>query len=134
MIPPLNEEEYERLIPTWAKILDKVGIPLIVGLPIYDVLYGPKFGSPFWTVTHVHKDGQGIGAVCRNSSSSCGAAMHYFVPDVTTPEGARYALEWFDNKVGEWHDAVTELNVYEWMGIDRDTYKFFIELRIPTEK
>ncbi len=85
MLPPLDDEEYELLIPEWAKKLDKE-VPrtrLVVGMRVYDVLYGIRDGrNPHGIVVSVSdhpKWGLGIG-VEMDHGGSCGSAASYFVP------------------------------------------------------
>ncbi len=33
----------------------------------------------------------------------------------------------FDEAVGEWHDADTDLSVWEWLGITEESYTMFVE-------
>lgn len=61
MMPPLTEEERDRLLPDWAKEAEDTSVQrFAVGDRVYDVLYGPKFHNPFGTVVEVSADGLGI--------------------------------------------------------------------------
>ncbi len=60
MIPPLDAEEYERLVPAWAKELVSKPRNFVVGQRVYDVLYGTKYpgDNPYGTVTYVGPTGE----------------------------------------------------------------------------
>lgn len=98
MIPPLTEEEFERLVPAWAKELVDLDIPHIVGLPVYDVLYGTKYSENrvrgvVQTVSEYPDGYRGCTVLSPNRSwSSC--SQRYWVADTTTPEGAAHVAAW----------------------------------------
>ena len=91
MLPPLTEDEAERLLPAWARALRvaRNRIEYKVGDRVYDVLYGPKHGmEPHGTVRGVSQQGedqdgrggeQGIHVVYDNGSEA-GTLARYHVP------------------------------------------------------
>ena len=51
MLFPLTKEQYEALVPTWAKLLDTKTHTFSVGDRVYDVLYATLYGNdPFGMV------------------------------------------------------------------------------------
>ncbi len=94
MLPPLTKEEYESIIPEWAKVLNELKIPHVVGLPVYDVLHGGKYGFGRGVVASVkvwasNWSPHGIGVRAPDGSSS-GAAGVYYVADLLTPQGMEH--------------------------------------------
>lgn len=82
MLPPLSKDQYERLVPQWAKDADAKNPrdKLAVGMRVYDVLYGPLYeGSPFGTVEEILWDGEGV-CVRHDDSGHAAAAASYYVP------------------------------------------------------
>lgn len=99
MIPPLTEEEFRRLVPPWAQELRGQGCPLAEGLPVYCVLYGPKYGGDHRARGVVHKvsrDGGGCSVNCREHEKCWGTSglSAYYVPDMETEEGKLHVEKW----------------------------------------
>ena len=107
MIPPLTDEEYELLVPAWAKELDHhstrspnhtLRCPLVPGLPVYNVLYGPKYGDERGIVVAVSTDGLGVHV---NFGTGCsGSGVTYWVPDMETELGSKYVSWWRSSIAG----------------------------------
>lgn len=103
MIPPLTKEEFDRLVPDWAKPLAAAGCPLALSLPVYDVLYGTKYNNnPFGLVESISRDGKHVricervpGTMDKVERGSLALTIpNYYVPDVTMPEGVEHVRKW----------------------------------------
>lgn len=116
MIPPLTAEEYDQLVPAWAKELHRLKIPHVIGLPVYDVLYGVKYGAEnvdngiVVFITEYPKDTwskQQLGVEYPNGAGSSSAGV-YYVANINTPEGAEHVRRF---KAGE---PLQDFELPEW--------------------
>lgn len=74
MIPPLTEEEFERLIPDCVKELARQGLNRtfvpVVGMYVYDILHGPR----------LTRDGIGIVKFVTQGSGTMGYGISVWAP------------------------------------------------------
>ncbi len=110
MIAPLTLAEQRQLLPEWAFELARAGYPLRVGIPVYDVLHGPKYGDPHGViikamacddVCEARGNHELFGhVVVRLAGGGMSASLAgYWVPDIETADGRDWLTQWLDERL-----------------------------------
>lgn len=90
MIPPLDEETWNRVCPPWAKLLKQLAIPHVVDLPVYDILRCQDRGVVDFV--REYDDSQYIGVIRSDGRTDC-AGAHY-VADLDTESGREHVMKY----------------------------------------